>query len=242
MVIDRIDEESNAVQSLAALYEQARQCRDLYQRAQMGLPEALQRFFGMNGNSHKAAGKGANIPPLPRLNPPEEAGHDWLWIDVTQAGATSIVLAVLRANKEPLHPRDIFERVTRYLADCTSGSISNIGTRLDGTVIERTDDGWKLLQPEKAGIIRDGRLWGPASVFSKTELAVHRRDAILHLLHALGGLQIVQIVEQLRNCNWVNAPVNKDLVKADMAILLAAGKVRRVGNSKKWAIAEGSHQ
>jgi hypothetical protein len=48
-------------------------------------------------------------------------------------------------------------------------------------------------------------------------------------------LQTVQIVEELHNCSWVQAPVNKDLLKADLEILRTKGKIKR-GSSKKWGI------
>jgi hypothetical protein len=119
----------------------------------------------------------------------------------------------------------------------SSGSISNIGTRLNGKSIQRQDDGWVIVDPSKAGIIKDGFLWGPPSIFEKHELAAHRRDAILHLLkHYNAGLQAVQIVEQLHNCHWIQAPINKDLLKADLEVLQQAGKIRRRGNSKKWEL------
>ena len=54
MSYDRIRAEEEAVQSLMELYQQSKKCQQLYERAGMGIPEALQRFLGMNGNSHKA--------------------------------------------------------------------------------------------------------------------------------------------------------------------------------------------
>ena len=72
--------------------------------------------------------------------------------------------------------------MTDLLPNVPRGSISNIGTRLFGDLIEKTDDGWKLLKPERAGIIQDGMLWGPPVIFGKEELAAQRRDAILHVL------------------------------------------------------------
>jgi hypothetical protein len=41
----------------------------------------------------------------------------------------------------------------------------------------------------------------------------------------------------LRRCAWVVAPINKDLLKDDIAILLAQGRIRRRGNTKKWELA-----
>lgn len=238
---DRIQFEQEAVKSLMELYEQSRKCRQLYERANMALPEALQRFFGMNGNSQKpnnGARVALSIPSPARPNEPEEAQPDWIWIDVRDASPTSVALAILREAKEPVPHKEIANRVNEILPQVPSGSISNIGTRLDGKIINRTDDGWVLVEPERAGIIKEGLLWGPPTIFGKQELAAHRRDAILHVLKLnSAGLQTTQIVEQLHGCSWVQAPVNKDLLKADLEVLVEAGKVRRRGNSRKWEIA-----
>ncbi len=33
----------------------------------------------------------------------------------------------------------------------------------------------KLIHPEQAGVIHEGRMWGPPLIFVKPELAAHRR-------------------------------------------------------------------
>lgn len=116
--------------------------------------------------------------------------------------------------------------------------MNNIGTRLSGKQINRTDSGWQLISPEETGVLHEGYLWGPRAFFHKYELAAHRRLAILHVLSFFnGGLQLRQILEWLRKCNWVHAPVNKDLLKADLEILDRDEKIRKVGNSGKWELA-----
>ena len=226
MSYDRIRAEEEAVQSLMELYQQSKKCQQLYERAGMGIPEALQRFLGMNGNSHKAAGNSRTSPSIPaptRPKEPEEAQPDWIWVHVEDATPTRVALAILRSAKGPVRPKDVISSVTDLLPNVPRGSISNIGTRLFGDLIEKTDDGWKLLKPERAGIIQDGMLWGPPVIFGKEELAAQRRDAILHVLKLFpSGLQIVQIVEQLHHCSWVQAPINKDLLKADLGVLAIA--------------------
>lgn len=240
MNFDRINAEQEAVQSLIELYGHSKKCQQLYERAGMAIPEALQRFLGMNGNSQKAMGHArttASIPAPTRPNEPDGAEPNWIWISVKDATTTGVVLAILRAVKEPLRYKDVVSRVVEVLPDVLTGSVANIGIRLEGTVVERTPEGWRLLDRSKAGIIRDGLLWGSPAIFSKQELAAHRRDAILHVLRFFpSGLQTVQIVEQLHNCSWVQAPINKDLLKADLEVLADAKKVRRRGNTKKWEI------
>ena len=68
----------------------------------------------------------------------------------------------------------------------------------------------------------------------------HRRIVIRHLLKASGGLQIVQLVKQLRESGLCHAPMTKDLLKMDFSVMQKAGTVRRVGNSKKWELVEES--
>lgn len=239
MNTDQISAEEEAVQSLMELLAHAKKCKGLYDRAHMALPEPLKRVLGMNMNgSGRSTGVRPQISPIERSSRPPEAAEDWIAIEAKEATPTGIVLAILRASKEPIRSRDVVARVTEILSETLGGSIANIGSRLEGKLIRRTHDGWTLINPEKAGVLHNGLLWGPMEVFGKAELAAHRREAIMHLLDAFpGGLQIVQITDQLRGCSWVHAPTNKDLVKADMEILAKAGKVRRRGNSKKWEIA-----
>ncbi len=169
---------------------------------------------------------------------PPEAKSDWIYIQEKDATPTSVALAVLRTSKEPIRAKDIIARVTAILPNVVRGSINNIGSRLaESRLIDRTEEGWTLARPESAGIIHEGNLWGPREIFQKSELAAHRRDAIIHVLRNFDtGLQTRQLVEQLGRCSWVHAPVNKDLLKADMEILSELGKVRRRGNSKKWEV------
>jgi hypothetical protein len=241
----QIGAEREAIESLMVLYTQAEKCKELYEKAGMALPEALQRFLGMSESTAKSTSQknpkvGIQIPSPERRNVPESADRDWISVDLKDASPTSVMLAILRQADVPMRARDVNAGVTEIFPDVLSGTIANAGTRLQGEgVIERGDEGWRLLRPEIAGVIHEGTLWGPASIFGKHESAAHRRYAIQHVLRQFSaGLQIVQIVEHLGACSWVHAPVNKDLLKADMAALSAEGKVRRRGNSKKWEISE----
>ncbi len=234
----RIGLERDAVQSLMDLYEQAERCQQLHEQAHLPLPEPLKRFLGMSINGDRLGAVRPQIPPPERPAAPREAEPDWIWIDARQASPQSLVLALLRRSPA-MRPRDLAQCIAELLPGVSRGTIANIGTRLQGEgTIERTDEGWKLRKPEAAGTLHDGLLWGPREIFSKQELAAHRRDAIHHVLrHYPAGLQTVQLVEQLQNCSWVQAPINKDLVKEDMKILDEAGKVRRRGNTRKWELA-----
>ncbi len=233
----RIDAEREALKSLMDLYDLAKKCQQLHEAAEMPVPESLKRFLGMSehtGNTNIAKEGGSVGPPAHK--PPPEAAADWISIEVSGASVSSVALAILR-RAGTMRPRDLNETVLNKLPTATAGSVANMGTRLQGTVIDRTEDGWKLLDTEAAGIITNERLWGPVSAFGTQDIAAHRRESVLHILKAYPtGLQIVQIVDQLRKCSWVHAPVNKDLLKADMEVLQKQDKARRRGNSKKWEV------
>jgi hypothetical protein len=241
---DQIDSEQEAYQSVTALLELARKCEQLHQRAGLALPDRIQRLLGVsgsngNGKSTSVARTVAQIPG-PDQNRPKSVASECISINTREAIVTTLVLAILKeANGEPVRPRDITDRVMKLRPDSTSGSVANSGTRLvaDG-VVERTDDGWKLLKPERAATIQDGLLWGSPDIFIPAEIAAYRRAAILHILkHYPKGQQIIQIVEALNDSSWFHATANKDMLKADMQDLLKNRKVRRVGNTRKWQLA-----
>jgi len=237
MTSDIFNAEREAQRSLMEFYERAEECRLLFERANIPLPEALKRVLGMNGSGAKQTSQPI-IPPPDRPSMPPDATSDWIWIRAKEATPNTLVLALLRAAGGVLRSKDVTTKMQAILPDVSRGTISNVGTRLKGTAIELTDDGWRLIDMTKAGILHKGYLWGHPDSFGKTELAAQRRDAILHVLGMFdSGLQIVQIVENLRRCAWVVAPINKDLLKDDIAILLAQGKIRRRGNTKKWELA-----
>ncbi len=199
----------------------------------MALPEALKRALGST-NGNKAVPR-VHITPIERAERPDQADDTWLSIEISEATATGLVLAVLRAADEPVKAKDVVDLVTSLNSKIPKGSINNIGTRLDGKQIRRREEGWSIIHPNNAPLYHGGFLWGPRSVFDKQELAAHRREAILHILGCFpSGLQIVQMVEQLRGCHWMQAPASKDLVKGDMEILEAYNKVRKISNSRKW--------
>jgi hypothetical protein len=211
-------------------------CKKLFESAGEPLPEQLKEFFGASRVNGRPVAT-INIVQPDHGHRPPEAADDWISIETGDVMATNLVLAVLRSKNVPVKASDVADMVSEINADVTRGAISNIGTRLSGTLINRTEEGWSLIDKTKAGIIRGKYFWGPNDIFEVQEKAAHRREAILHILeHFQGGLQIVQLVEQLRACSWMKAPASKDLLKADMEILQKEHKVRRIGNSKKWVL------
>lgn len=232
------------MQSLLALVEDARRCRDLFVAAGMAIPEPLGRFLGEEPAGAPTGPARPTLrvpPPEPPLSPPDEALPDWIWIHVEDATSTPLVLAILRKAGDAVRPKDIISQLHEMRPELKAGTVPNIGTRLAGSLIARDKQGWWLVDPEKAPMIKGDYLWGPATVFGKYELAAHRRRAICHLLGLNeGGLQVMQIVKMLHNgCDWLKAPLTKDLVKADMADLAERGLVKRTGHSKKWILRQG---
>jgi hypothetical protein len=242
MSIEQLAAEQDAAQSLVELYQHVQKCMQLHQRAGLPLPEPVRKILA-NGVGPKTPGRIPSVSHIPAPlwgDRPDEAKPDWIRIELKHCTPTPVALAILRASKVPVRHRDLANRVNEILPHVPSGSISNIGTRLGGKLIEKTSTGWKLIDPQKAAVIKDGFLWGPPSIFGKYELAAHRREAIIYLLEQHEtGLETVQIVEELRKCPWVHAPINKDLVKEDVQILDREGTLKRRGNTKKWGIASG---
>ena len=233
---DLFNAEQEALRSLMDWLDQARKIQTLYERAHMALPEPLKRVLGMNVANDKSSSSQVAPPEKPPM--PPEAEADWIYISQGDATPTSVVLAVLRAAGAPLRAKTVAELVMEILPAVPYGTIANVGSRLNGKEIERSEDGWRLLHPENAGVIYKGYFWAPPSLFDKFEVAAHRRDAIMHILESSPmGLQTLQILGELQKCSWVHAPINKDLVKEDMEFLQRKDKVKRRGNSKKWGIA-----
>ena len=248
MSIDRLNAELDAFRTYAELLEKAGECLAKFERANVPAPDSLRRLMEPYEVKEAANGQqsfayvGLTLDPS---NRPAAAKPDWVSVDIGKAMSESVVLAVLRAADEPLPAREVATTVLEILPDMNPGSIPNIGTRLSGIgVIKRGDAGWEIVKRDRSGVIHEGRIWGPPSVFSKQELASRRREAVLAVLgQNSAGLQTSQIVQQLRD-HFPNicAPVSKDLVKADVEHLVGERKIRRRGNTLKWEIAPSKEE
>jgi hypothetical protein len=169
---------------------------------------------------------------------PADCDPDWVWVDLKSATPGTIALAIVRASSEPLTTREIHERTRKHIPDVSMGTIANTGTRaFENGLITRTEDGrWQLTDRDKAGVIHGDHVWGKIQAFQMTELAAHRRNAIVHLLRLNPvGLLATQILAHLQKRDLVRQeiPVNKALVKADLEAM-DGERVRKRGNSKKW--------
>jgi len=231
-----------ATQSYLRLLNEAQDCRKLHLRAGMPLPRLLALMFENNTQGPMQMSLGISGPDIDssRLSTkPPEAGEDWISLKVEEASPTTIALAVLREHYGvPLRARELANLVTEASPQTVSGSIYNLLNRLseEGLVDEAEDNGWRIRNRDAAGILSGAYLWGPPERFTKTDLAAHRREAIMHLLKTNRYLQVMQIVSKLRDWPWVKAPINKDLLKADMQVLEEKGLVRRIGDSRNWEL------
>jgi hypothetical protein len=238
MDFDSLAAEQEAAQSFVELVAQAKRCQQLYERANMTLPESVKRFFSLHTNGKKLV---ASVPPPERPPLPSEAEANWVSIRIEDAYPQNVALALLRSAGGTLAVKDLIEEFEARLENVNRGTVYNVGPRLDTAgIITRSDGVWELIKPENAPILHENLIWAPASVFNKQELAAHRRDAIIHVLRTFrAGLQTSQIIEVLQNCPWVHAPVNKELVQDDVQILSKApAKIKRRGNTKKWGLVE----
>lgn len=236
--LGKFEAERKAVESLSHLYDLASECRKLHEAAGLSLPGPLLRIFSDQKTASSSHVPVIMIPAIERDRVPAEAHDDWISIQVKDATPTTLAMALLRKASHPLRPKEIVDLVEKILPDVSSGSVYNLGFRLEkeGTLL-KSNEGWMLAKLESAPLLTDDLLWGPKEVFAKQDIAAHRREAIIHILRMdKSGLQTVQLVAKLNSCPWIKAPVNKDLVKADMQVLEKIGKVRQRGNSRKWEV------
>jgi hypothetical protein len=233
-----------AATSYVRLMNEAEECRKLYQRAGVSLPPAILRLLGETDNTQRKLALSLPGPDqdTERLaSRPPEAKANWISIWAEDASPTTVALAILREQGEPIRAKALSDQVTRILPMVVGGSIYNLLNRLllEGYLRKRLSR-WTLVKREAASILSGKFLWGPPEIFAKVDLAALRREAILHILSNERSLQIMQIVEKLKAWDWVKdaVPISKDLLKLDMRVLDVDGKVRRVGNSRNWEVVE----
>ena len=127
---------------------------------------------------------------------PPEVGEDWISLKVEDISPTTAALAILRGqNGKPIRARELADLVTDILPHVASGSIYNLLNRLrDDHLVYESTAGWMIQDKDTAGVLSEGYLWAPQERLTKTDLAAHRREAIVHLLQKERYLQVMQIV------------------------------------------------
>jgi hypothetical protein len=229
-----------AVSSYLRLLTEAQDCKRHYEKAGIPLPTPLLRLLGEETiiSPHEQMSLKINSPDIDssRLaTRPPEATKDWISIRAKDASPTTIALALLRDQDEPVRAKDLAARVHSILPNTVGGSIYNLLNRLEADgIVSNKDARWTLENKELAGVLTENYLWAPSDLLTKTDLAAHRREAIVHLLRSESSMQIMEIVDKLHRWEWVKAPVNKDLLKIDMQVLDEQGLARRIANTRNW--------
>src|SRR5262249_40549526 len=143
-VHDPYNKEMEAFQALADLLARAKATKILFEDANLSLPAPLSRLLGTSdGTSAKGDGGPKMIVSPPKPPPrPSGAQDDWIWIEAAELTPTSLVLSILRDQIAPMNTKALFEKVIKHLPRANMGSMLNIGARLDGDVIVRSEQGW----------------------------------------------------------------------------------------------------
>jgi len=209
--------------------EQGKKICLMFEQSGIPVPAELVRAF--KNEKHVASALIIARPERPEA--PATAESDWFWIDAKEVVLNTLVAAILNEG-DAVTSKELINRIKMIGHDAKEGSIYNVGSN-DNRII-KAKDGWMLRNGIKAPILHKRHVWGRKDVFQKQDLASFRRMAIRHLLTMSdGGLQIMQIFKQLQNVTWLNTPLSKDLVKADLFVMEKESKVRRKG-SRKWVI------
>jgi hypothetical protein len=238
-VTSALELEEKAIAAYKKAIDAVRECGVAYENAGMAPPDRIVRF--MTSSAASVADPKPRMPQLPppaRPQQPPDARPSWLWLPFDSVTPTTAILAILRTAGGTLSPSDIKARIDALREEPVSkGVVANIGTRLDGKDIVRTDDGWSLLNREAAPVLHESNVWGPKEAFETYDIAEHRRRCVMHVLRQQ-ELQVMQILRTLEECSWIHAPLSKDLLKTDLQLLDSENKAKRIGNSGKWRLTQ----
>jgi hypothetical protein len=232
----RFELEMRAYKSLQGLMEAARETERLFRLAGLPVPLTLLRLFGDADVNGDGQDRRSAIPPMKSPDRPPEATSDWIWVEASELLTTNLILSILRVEGGgPKRPQELHQLSLAYKPESNVVSIFNAGSRIEGRLIRKDDNGWVLIDPAKVPILRKGFAWGPSEIFAAQEVASYRRAVVRHLLEtSAGGLMTMQVVESLRNANEYKFPVTKELIQDDLEAMQGAGRVKRVTNSRKW--------
>jgi hypothetical protein len=240
--------------------------RQLFDRAGVRVPSPLlhviesakaeaQEPAGLKASRPRAQAPGRKAtrrsPPLPSrtrealgeaprggdMEAPPGAGRDWIRVAVTDAGPSLLTLALLRQHG-PMNTEEVIVRVRVLNPSVSRGSIANVGWKHSGTLITRDASGWRLEKPEAAPVLVDQYLWGPHSIFTKTEQASYRRQRILAALEGEErGLTANEIHKRLVREQGGKDAFYFDWVRGDLKFLSVQGRLT-FGAGKRWRLAE----
>ena len=170
---------AQAYRDLSELLEKAEDVRRQFVAAGIPLPPPLSLLYEDGTDDPGKPG----IEGLSGPTPPAVATDEWIWVPLGDLPAQELALAVLRENNRAMPATEVVAEVRKYRPDINQGSVFNVGPRLvDAEILHRDEDGWTLLDPERAPLIHDDAAWGPVGLFSRQDVAGYRRRLILELL------------------------------------------------------------
>lgn len=165
---------------------------------------------------------------------PEVYEPGWIWVPLSDSTPTTLALGILRSN--PRLGKDLCDRVAQIRPETSAGTVYNLLARLRGSEVEQDDQKWwRRVNPNAPPVMTENYAWGLPKVFSKPELAAHRRLWIRFVLEDSGGLLASQIQQRIDGFG-LTMPTAKDQIKADLDVMKLEGDIVRVGNSRKWAL------
>jgi hypothetical protein len=234
--------EIKAASAYIRLLQEAEECRRLYSEAAIALPEPLKRMLGDEKKVPGTGGKQLEFPTLltkpdrGRATPPG-VGEKWISIEAAHASPSTIALSIMRSLGEPIKAVQLALLVANYAPDSVQGTVFNMLTRNQTRgLVEETREGWKLIREEDGGILDGDYIWAHPKNLMQSDLALHRREAILLILRQHPNQTAMQITRSLQSWDWVQAPASKDLIKADLSVLETRGLIKRREDTRGWEI------
>lgn len=245
--LDREDQAIRAARELVPMraaylnyLAKLREVKQLFSEARMSPLPSVASFLEEENSGYGLSARSPRVIVTPPPEPPRppQAENDWIWVKLTDLTVQTLILSVMREANERLSSNDLCQRVAKYHQDVNPGSVLNVGTRLDGTMMDRNSDGWLLTDPAKVPLIVGDYAWGPGSVFQPPDVAEYRRHLLRHVLRAeRGGMQLVEIYIRLKDSGFFPG-VTKDNIKGDLEMLDSRGEVRATGKPTRtrWVL------
>jgi hypothetical protein len=168
-----------------------------------------------------------------------EHSSDLVSVHASVASPSTLSLAILRSASRPLKAVELAQQVILWLPETPPESIYNILRKREHDGLLKYDsNGWTLVRRRTSISLFKNFVWGPATELESIDLAAHRREATLHILHKYPGLRAIQITKCLLEWRWVKAPVTKFLVPYDLEILARQGFTQKPLGGKEWFLTD----
>lgn len=206
------------------------------------LPQPIDSYQKAKFSGSKTAA--VEPPSMPDHGPrPVEAGPNWLSILASQASPFALALAFLRTAGSPFTTGHLSVVLTKIRGIKNAVAWTVMPSLLKADVVEGAGQNnvWRIKHRERGGILSDDLkyLWCDPTLLNIYDWAAIRREAMLVLLKEhTGGLTNAAITKTLQNTEWLHAPVDPHLIKADLR-QLEGKRVVEQDASKLWKLVEG---